>query len=234
MPISTTALYPTAFYRGYELGNGVNDWLAVPKGNAPAVIRTTLWANRAIIQNVGTNAWTNVLVDAFRIGVDADPKAFHDWWNLFISNIWGQDPSLFDDRNGELVLIQQKNFHGYTLSVDAIVGSNSMTLTSTTGLSVNNILLIFNKNQASNRASDVVKITGLPGGGVVNFESIRITGLTLHYGFAVADAQIYKAEAAWRDCFLEAAPDIGPAEENSRAHFRKSIPFSFMTNGDRY
>lgn len=233
MPISSTARIPTAFYRGYELGNGLNDWLAVPQGNSPAIPRTTLWATRAIIQAVGSNIYTNIKVDAFRMGIDASPKDFHTWWELFIQNIWANDPNLAVVADGELVFIESKNHDAHLLFSDVASGATSMVLWTITGLVVGSIIIIYNKNQATNRKSDVVKVTGLPGGGVVNFSSIRVGGPGLVNNYVVADAQIYHAEAAWISCFLEAAPDIGPAEENSRGNFRQSIPFSFISNGDR-
>lgn len=234
MPISTTAYYPTAFYRGWELGNGINDWIQVPKGNSPAIPRTTLWGNRAIMQIIGSNIYTNVMVNAFRVGADPDPVSFRVWWDLLIKNIWGDDPSLFAYRNGELVLVRYKNYDAYALTADVGQGVTSITLTSTVGLAVGNILQIYNKNQTTSRATDVVRILTLPGAGVVTFTSIRV-GLTgLSSAYAAVDAQIYRGEAAWSDCFLEAAPDIGPAEEGTFGNFRKTIPFSFITNGDRY
>lgn len=226
---------PTAFYRGYELGNGLNDWSANPRGSSPAVIKNALYASRAHIQVFGANLYWSIMVDAYRFGADTTPKAFHEWWDQFIRNAAYADPSLYSINNGELVFIEDKNGTTYTLGVDVSAGAGSMTLDDDTGISVDDILFIYDQSQTTNRSSDLILVTGIPGAGVINFTSLRPNASTLSYPYAAADNPvIYPVEAAWTGCYFEEMPELPPAQESSFGHFRKSIPMRFLSNGDRY
>lgn len=225
---------PTAFYRGYELGNGINDWIANPKGNSPAIPKNALWANRAVIQQVGSNLYWQIDVDAFRFGADASPAALHKWWDALIRNIFYTDPSMFSSLAAELAFVTSKNDDSYSVVGDLNSGDSVMTLSSTAGLVANDIMIIYDKNQASNRNSDVIQISSLPGAGVVNFTALRVGSSGLSANYLNANIQLYKVEAAWTGCYLLQAPDIGTAEEPSRGNFRKHIQYSFISNGDRY
>ena len=232
-PMSTTKK-PAAFYRGYELGNGIHDWIANPAGGSFVIPRNTLYANRASIQQIGANTYWTIAVNAFRFGADNTPKDLHVWWDELIRNIWYNDPSMFSNPISELVLIESKTHDEYVLAAAAAADDVSMDLVSSSGLVDGDILFIYDSSADTDRDSDVVQIQGSPSGGTVTFNNIRTgyTGLSASYD--PLTAKVYKAEAAYKDVFLEAAPDIGPAEDGSRGNFRTAIPFRFLTNSDRY
>ena len=228
------------FYRGYELGNGVNDWAAAVGGLTPAALTNTLYGDKVSIAAVGANSYRRIEVNFFRFGIDASPRAFHLWWESLVVNIMRSDPEL-RSIGGELCFVEDKVGDLLpTLTAPPASGGLTLELTDDTLVSIGDTLLIIDTSMDDARHFDVVVVTSLVGDGfTINVESIQTTTHNplspgLHYDYLAADAEVYRLEAVFQHCLIQTAPELGAAEEGSRAHFRRSIIMSFLTNEDRY
>ena len=233
MTQSTTLQVPAAFYRGYELGNGVNDWAALPGGTPQFIPRQTLYGNKATMQVVGSNTFTRITVDAFSFGEHSTPKEFHDAWAKLMDNIWVTDPSPFTGQNRNLVFIEDRNLTNLSITGPFASAQTDFTFGDIGEISVGDIMFIYNYTQTEDRSSDVMLVTEI-NASVATMENIIVGSTGLVNGYPAGEWKAWKAEAAWRDAAFEAPPELGPAEEGSRGNFRKSIPMSFITNQDRF
>lgn len=242
MTQTIAAKTPAAFYRGYELGNGINDWIPRPQGTDPAIPKNTLYGNKATIQVVGSNTHWEISVDAFRFGADSTPKALHEWWRLLIENIFIKDPGLFTVKIGELVFIEDRRLRAdggddiTALLTDNPIsqGATTINITGADSFLVANDVLFIHDTAEKDRKSDVFKVVSTPTSSSVTVDNIRISDTGAMADYAIGSRKAYKVEAAWRDVFMRTAPDIGPAEDSSLGHFRKSIPFTFITGSDPF
>lgn len=233
MTLSTTLPIPAAFYRGYQLGNGINDWVANPEGSSQFIPRKTLYGSRANIQVVGQNSYTRISVNAFTFGQHSTPKQLHDWWAQLLENIWVTDPNPLSDQDRNLVFIADRNNDVYELTSGLTSGDQDLPFSDTTGLAVGDVILLVQNNVVTDVASDAMVITEIDGLNVTA-SNIRIGGGGVVYDYTLGTFDLYLAEAAWRDVALESAPNLGLADDASLGNFRKSIPFSFITNQDRF
>lgn len=231
---------PLCFYRGYALGNGLNDWAAQVAGLTPAAVRQTLYGDAAVMTAVGANSYRYITVNAFRFGVDASPKDFHLWWESLVVNVMRSDPEL---RNigGELCFVEDADGHLLAPLVDGpLSGGTQLELADDSVVDVGSLLLIIDASMDDARHFDVVVVMSKVGdGSTVNVESIQSTEHNplspgLHYNYAMGHELVYKLEAVYQGCLFAKAPELSPAEEASRANFRRSIIYEFVTPEDRY
>lgn len=222
---------PAAFYRGYELGNGIHDWTANPGGRGQFLPRETIYGNKAVMQVIGSNTHNRISINAFRFGADASPKDFHDWWAWLYDRICVTDSSLFTIPERELVLIRSKTHDLITFSGvgDISEGSTSLDLTGT--LASGDIIFVYDPTQTDNRSTDIVQVTNTVG--TIEFQNVRTGASGLSHSYDTSDAIFYKAEAVYRNCAFSVLPEIPPADQGSRGNFRSSILFHFLTNSDR-